>query len=333
MWFSDKGRTSATAIVSLANPLGGALGELIDPALANEPHQVPTMTLYVAIFASVLSAPAFFIPARPPTPPSPVVASEKTPLRQSLRQLAKSPEFLVIWIAFSIYVGLFNAFSSVINQVLQPHGFSEDESGIAGAVLIFVGLGAAAIVSPFTDYHKHYLLTVKILVPIIAASYIGMVWAPNPKTVAPAYAVCGVIGATSFSALPVILEYVVEITYPIPPEVPSTLCWMGGQIFGAIIVIIDDALKAPVDASPSENMTRSLIFQGVIAGATVPMPLMLGVFGRGEALKVRRSTAERQLKASNDNNKKDVEASLQSTISSPANHPGCLLPLPAGEEK
>lgn len=231
---------------------------------------------------------------------------------QSLKILSKSFEFWVIWCAFSVYVGLFNAFSSVINSVFEPHGFSEDESGIAGAALIFAGLAGAAVISPITDRYKHYLITVKILVPIIAGSYLGMVWAPDCANVAAPYIICALTGASSIATLPVILEYTVEITYPIPPEVSSTLCWMGGQIMGAIIIVIDDALKAPKSANPPENMTKSLIFQASIAGALVPFPLMLGMFGRGSKLKNRRSDAEQLAHASQPQKADDIEASVQS---------------------
>ncbi|KAI5295333.1 hypothetical protein KEM55_006237, partial [Ascosphaera atra] len=294
MWFSDKGRTSATAIVSLSNPLGGALGSLIDPMLAGEPHQVPRMVLYVSIISSAAAAPCFFIPARPPTPPNAVVAGEKAPYWSSLKRLAKSPEFLVIWLAFSIYVGLFNACSSLLNQILSPHGFTEDEAGITGALLIFVGLGAAAIISPFTDYYKHYLTTVKILVPLIAATYVGLIWAPQTKTVVGPYVVCALCGAFSFAALPVILEYLVEITYPQPPELPSILCWTGGQILGAICIIVETALKKPVTADPPGDMWDALVFQACIACAIVPGPLALGLFGRKHTLQMRRTEAENE---------------------------------------
>jgi hypothetical protein len=48
-WFTDRGRTSATALATLANPFGGALGQLIGPMLATERAKVPDMVLYVAI--------------------------------------------------------------------------------------------------------------------------------------------------------------------------------------------------------------------------------------------------------------------------------------------
>lgn len=48
-WFSDRGRTSATAIATLANPLGGALGQLVGPMLATKASEIPNMVLYVSI--------------------------------------------------------------------------------------------------------------------------------------------------------------------------------------------------------------------------------------------------------------------------------------------
>ncbi|EKG13325.1 Major facilitator superfamily [Macrophomina phaseolina MS6] len=49
LWFTERGRISATALASLANPFGGALGQLIDPFWATKPSEVPNMVLYTAI--------------------------------------------------------------------------------------------------------------------------------------------------------------------------------------------------------------------------------------------------------------------------------------------
>lgn len=52
LWFTGKGRTSATAIATLANPFGGALGQLIGPMLATKSSEIPNMVLYVSIIVS-----------------------------------------------------------------------------------------------------------------------------------------------------------------------------------------------------------------------------------------------------------------------------------------
>lgn len=49
LWFSEKGRTSATALATLANPLGAAIGELVDSAWTTKPGDIPNMVLYISI--------------------------------------------------------------------------------------------------------------------------------------------------------------------------------------------------------------------------------------------------------------------------------------------
>lgn len=49
LWFTNRGRIAATAVMSLANPFGGALAQLINPFWAGSPGDIPNMVLYVAI--------------------------------------------------------------------------------------------------------------------------------------------------------------------------------------------------------------------------------------------------------------------------------------------
>ena len=79
--------------------------------------------------------------------------------------------------------------------------------------------------------------------------------------------------------MPVALEFLVEITYPVGPEVGSVVCWAGGQLFGGVFIVVSDALKASRDADPPFNMTRTLVFQAVLALAVVPAPICLGWIG------------------------------------------------------
>lgn len=215
----------------------------------------------------------------------------------SVKQLLNFPEFYMIFIPFIVYVGLFNSISSIINQVLSPYGFSENDAGIAGAILIVVGLLTSAVTSPLIDRSKRYLLAIKVQVPIIAICYLAFIWAPPTRTVAAVYTILALLGAASFSLVPVVLEYLCEITHPISPEITSTICWTGGQLLGGIFILISDALTDGPNGGPGGsvpyNMQRTLWFQAVLALIVVPLPLALGLFGRGREVRLRRVEADK----------------------------------------
>lgn len=206
----------------------------------------------------------------------------------SARRLSGSLETWLILIPFVVYVGFFNSFSTIINQVMIPYGFSDTEAGIAGAVLIVVGLVSAAVTAPILDRSKAFVLAIKIAAPVIGLCYLIFIWMPGTRAIAGPYVVLAVLGAASFSLLPVAVEYLVELTHPVSPEVTSTLAWTGGQLLGALFIIISNALKAGADANPPNNMSKALIFQAVVALVAVPFPMFLGSFGRGDKLILRR---------------------------------------------
>ena len=200
-----------------------------------------------------------------------------------------------------MYVGLFNSISSLLNQILLPYGYNEEEAGIAGAVLIVVGLVASAIFSPIIDRTKSYLLAIRLAVPLIGLCYLIFIWMPNTHDgggVAGPYVVMAVLGASSFSMLPVVVEYLVELTHPISPEVTSTLAWSGGQLLGGIIIIVSGALKGGADGDPPGDMRDALILHAVLALVVVPLPLCLGLFGRNEKLLLRRVQSDEEAKDS-----------------------------------
>ncbi|CRK48771.1 hypothetical protein BN1723_016946 [Verticillium longisporum] len=79
----------------------------------------------------------------------------------SLRTASRSLELWLLLIPFAFYVGFFNSCSSLLNQMLNPYGLSDDEAGIGGALLIVVGLVVAAITSPILDRTKAFLLSIR----------------------------------------------------------------------------------------------------------------------------------------------------------------------------
>ncbi|PNY25470.1 Major facilitator superfamily domain-containing protein 7 [Tolypocladium capitatum] len=288
LWFTSRGRVAATAVTSLANPLGGALGQLINPLWVNRPGDISNMVLYVSIISTVCCVPAFFVPAAPPTPVGPSSETPKLHLGESIGVVARSPELWLVLLPFFVFVGFFSSVSSLLNQMMTPYGFTDDQAGIGGAILIVAGLVFAAITSPILDRTKAFILAIKIFVPLIALCYLAFIWMPETRSVAGPYVVLAVLGSACFALVPIALEFLIELSHPISPEVTSTIAWAGGQLFGAIAVIVSDALTDGDDGNPPNNMKRALIFQAVIALVVCPLPLALGMFGRKDKVVLRR---------------------------------------------
>ncbi|CEJ90930.1 Putative Major facilitator superfamily transporter [[Torrubiella] hemipterigena] len=293
LWFTTRGRVAATALTSLANPLGAALGQLINPLWCSHPSDVSNMVLYVSIISTVASVPAFLIPSKPPTPAAAAAETPKLRLRESLSALTSSPELWMVLVPFFIYVGLFNCISSLLNQMMVPYGFSDDQAGIGGAVLIVVGLVTAAITSPILDRTKKFVLALKIFVPILGVAFLVFIWMPETRDIAGPYVILAIIGASAFALVPVALELLTELSHPLSPEVTATVGWAGGQLFGAIFVIVCDALPAAADG-PEKNMKWALVFQAVFAMLCTPVPLFLGLFGRQDKIVLRRLRSDQR---------------------------------------
>ncbi|KAH7027886.1 major facilitator superfamily domain-containing protein [Microdochium trichocladiopsis] len=291
MWFTERGRITATALASLANPFGGAIIQLIVPAIVDVPSSMSMGVLIVAIVATVFAIPSIFLPAKPPSPPGPSGNTPKLSLRQSFKAL-NTLEIWLLLIPYSVFVGFFNSISSLLNQILMPYGFTSDEAGIAGALLIVVGLVASAIASPIIDRKKTVLVTSKCLVPVIAVCYVVFIFMPGSGSLAGPYTILSVLGASSFILVPVALEFLCEITHPLSPEVTSTIAWSGGQLLGGIFIVISDALKAGPEADPPLNLFWALVFSAIIASLMVPLVLCLGLFGRADRVALRRTQSD-----------------------------------------
>lgn len=157
---------------------------------------------------------------------------------------------------------------------MSPYNYTDNDAGIAGAILIITGLVVAAVVSPLIDRFHVFLPVARVLVFVVSICYLAFIWVIRPNAYAGICVLCALLGAASFSLLPLALELSVELTHPVPPEVSASIYWIGGQFLGGIFIIIMNALRDD-DGVPQDNYTKALIFQGVVACVSVPWLLFI----------------------------------------------------------
>lgn len=64
-------------------------------------------------------------------------------LKEEVSSLLANKNYIVLFIAFAIGVGFFNSLLTLLNQIVAPHGYSNDDAGTFGAVFIGFGLVGA----------------------------------------------------------------------------------------------------------------------------------------------------------------------------------------------
>ncbi|KAF8813928.1 MFS general substrate transporter [Phlegmacium glaucopus] len=300
-WFGLEGRTTATMLIAIANPFGGALGQLLSPLVGNTRQSI----LVLGIMSTAVTPLVFLIGKAPPTPPT-YAASKETPslitLCRATLGMNVAPDaymsvrerfdFAIIFLIFSVLSANTNTFAIISAQVMQPMGYSADVSGFMGACLLLSGMVAAIVSAPLIDrFFTHHLARLaKVLVPFIAVGWLSLIWAVRPNNTAALFVIMAAIGICSITMLPIALELACELTRN--ADGSSALVWFGGNLFGIIFVLACGALRAGPGAHPPLNMSKALIFLGVIAMAICSLVFLL----RGE--QKRKLMDEEKLKES-----------------------------------
>ncbi|KAJ7183293.1 major facilitator superfamily domain-containing protein [Mycena filopes] len=277
-WFDLRGRTAATMAISVANPVGGAIAQLISSRFASVRQSI----LGLAIVSTAIAPFVLLIGDSPPTPPtySGSTVSPSLPVflkallgqdvpAESHMSLRERIDFAVLLLIFGTLVATANAFALLSGQIMAPQGYSDHDAGLMGATLLLCGIATAAVTAPLFDrvFTSHLARTTKSLVPIVAAGWFSLIWAVRPHNTAALFVIMAVIGAASLTLLPVALELGCEVTRN--AQASSALLWFTVNLFEIIFVQVQGALRAGTNGKPPLNMHRALIFNGafVLAGS------------------------------------------------------------------
>ena len=106
-----------------------------------------------------------------------------------------------------------------------------------------------------------------------------MPFVPESGSTAALFAVFALLGASSISVEPCVLELQASWTHPVSPEFSSVICWSGAHIItGVFTIVVGNALvmKKAEEGQPAESLFNGLIFLAVAVWLCVPLVMLTG---------------------------------------------------------
>ena len=240
-WFPLHERATQSGLSVLAQFVGIIVAMVLTPILFKMYGMEKMLMIYGIVTLAGAVIFILFNREHPPTPPCPPGHDERIAVFAGLKHILKQKDMIYLIIVFFIALGIFNAITTWIEQIVSPRGFTIAEAGIVGALMMIGGIIGASILPVLSDKLRKRKLFMVIgaigAIPgIVGMTYAGSYWL--------LLAAGFVFGFFLLSAAPICYQYGAEICYPAPEATSEGLLLLAGQISGIIFIFGMDILTA-----------------------------------------------------------------------------------------
>lgn len=247
-WFPLRERATAAGLGSLAMYAGIFIGLAVTPQLVLRSALPDTLLAYGVAAAAAGVAFFLFVRERPALPVGP---EERSLVFDGLRAMLRNRAFVLLLALFFIGLGLFNAVTTWIEDIVRPRGFTIDQAGLAGGMMVLGGIVGALVIPALSDRRRRRVPFMWLALAGAIPGLLGVAYATDYTLL---LASSFVLGAFLLSSGPLGFQYGAEITYPAPEGTSNGMLLLVGQVSGIAFIVGMDALKAP-----SGSMTLSLL--------------------------------------------------------------------------
>lgn len=259
-WYPILERATASGLGTLAMYFGILLGLALTPFLEIQ-LGIEGVLLGYGIFA-VFGAIVFFVLARerPPTPPCPPDQDERSLVFDGMRQTLRKRDFLYLMLIFFVGLGVFNAVTTWIAEIVGPRGFSSTEAGITGGLMIFGGIAGALIIPALSD---RYAKRTPFILLALGGAIVGLAGIAFASSYGLLLASSFVLGFFLLSAGPIGFQYGAEVAFPAPEGTSNGLLLLTGQVAGIAFILGMDAFKSPETGSMVPSLVVLIVLMAL----------------------------------------------------------------------
>ena len=251
-WFPIHERATATGLGSLAMYLGILVALVLTPYLTIQ-SQISGMLLIYGI-VSVVAVFVFFVlvKERPPTPPCSTDQEERSLVFDGLKESLRMKDFILLMVIFFVGLGVFNAVTTWLEDIVRPRGFSIIQAGNTGGLMIIGGIIGAVIIPILSD---HFRKRIPYLILAVIGATLGLIGITFATSYWLILVSAFVFGFFLLSAGPIGFQYGAEITHPTPEGTSNGMLLLMGQISGVAFILGMDSFKS----TETGSMTLPLV--------------------------------------------------------------------------
>jgi len=240
-WFPIDERATAAGISTLGQYVGIIIAMVATPLLVSSHSIGEAMMFYGIITAAGSVLFLVLMKEQPPHPPCHAGHEKRINPVEGLKQMLKNRDMLMLLLLFFIGLGMFNAVTTWIEEILSPRGFTPVQAGITTAAMLMGGIAGASSLPILSDkYRKRknfIILTMACMIPgLIGVTFAEQYW----LLLVSAF----IFGFFIMSAGPIGFQYGAEVSYPAPESMSQGLIILSGQISGIVFIIGMDLFRA-----------------------------------------------------------------------------------------
>lgn len=231
-WFQIQERATIVGVGSLGPFIGQAFGLMATPFLVLS-LGFSTTFLWYGIVAAI-SAVLFILLSRE-NPPTPAGYEERVDLTAGLKLVIKSVDFYLLALAFFIVFAIWQGVPTWIEGITKVRGLTSTEAGTAGGVLMIAGVVGALLIPGISDRIRKRKPVLIVALLLSVPGVIGLTFLNGFFLVTLS---CAWLGVFLVGAIPLVLQYAVEVCYPAPEPASSGILMIASQASVVAITIM-----------------------------------------------------------------------------------------------
>lgn len=260
-WFPEKEAGLATGLGSLSLFLGMIAGLVLTPLLI-ELFPLYSVLLIYGIFSMLIFGIFYFLGKESPkriTEKEYVTFSEFT-------KVFKNRNIILLSAMFFIGIGVFTAFTTWIEPIMNGLILNTDSAGLLGGLMIIGGIIGSIVIPAISDKHKNHKKTLTISLLLSAILWYGLTILHDPTliilTILP-------LGFFFMSTLPVGLELSAESVEKKYVGIANSILYEFSQVGALLLIIVFES------AATTYNWNFTLIISAILTIIAMLLSLFL----------------------------------------------------------